>query len=85
MPAEQLIINKSARKKLHRLPLNVHKQIVRALTRIEENPILGSKLHGELKDFYKLRVGDYRIVYTFESETKIVTIVKIEHRQGVYR
>lgn len=85
MSAKYLITRQSVRKNLKKLPLHVHEKIIRILNKIQENPLIGVKLHGELADYYKLRVGDYRIVYKFDKKASIVEMVKIEHRQGVYR
>ena len=85
MPAKSLIFEKKVQKQLLKIPLPVHRRVITALRSIQTNPVSGIKLHGELKDYYKFRVGDYRIVYRFDSKEKIVYVVKIEHRQGVYR
>ena len=85
MPAKFLITQQSAKKNLRKLPVHIHVKIVRVLDKIKENPMAGIKLHGELQDYYKFRVGDYRIVYKFNKKASIVEIVRIEHRQGVYR
>jgi mRNA interferase RelE/StbE len=37
-----------------------------------------------LSGFYKLRVGDYRIIYEFERENKLIIIIKIAHRSEIY-
>jgi mRNA interferase RelE/StbE len=45
--------------------------------------LYGSPLHGVLRPFWKLRVGDYRVVYKFaEGEVRIFAIV---HRKDIYR
>lgn len=85
MSAKYLITRQSVRKNLKRLPTHVHGKIVSALGKIQDNPLMGIKLHGELSDYCKLRVGDYRILYKFDKKASIVEVVKIEHRQGVYR
>ena len=85
MPAKFLLLEKPAKKRLLKLPINIHKRVIRALETIQKTPLVGVKLHGELGDYYKYRVGDYRVVYSFNSEESTVTVVKIEHRQGVYR
>lgn len=85
MPAKSVIVEKSARKKLLKLPAKIHRRIVGALEILQANPLAGVKLHGELDEHYKYRLGDYRIVYTFDNKEKTVIVVKIEHRQGVYK
>lgn len=42
------------------------------------------KLSGE-DDLYRIRVGDYRIIYSIENNRLLVLIVKIGHRKDVYR
>lgn len=85
MPAEYLLLERPAKKSLRKLPIHVHKKIITALDDLLKNPLIGAKLHGELADYYKVRVGDYRIVYRFDKKQSIVTVVKIEHRQGAYK
>lgn len=85
MPAKFLIVQKSARKRFLKLPIHVHKRVIEALRHIQQNPLAGEKLHGELAGFYKHRVGDYRIVYIFDNKKSTIYVLKIEHRQGVYR
>jgi len=85
MPAKFFVTQSSAKKNLRRLPINIHKKIIKTFDKIQENPLIGVKLHGDLENYYKFRVGDYRIVYTFYRKESLVKIVKVEHRQGVYK
>jgi len=85
MPAKFLIIPKKVNKVASKFPLRVQDRIDKAFTTIKKNPISGEKLHGELKNYYKFRLGDYRIIYLFDSKSSVVEVIKIEHRQGVYR
>ncbi len=85
MPAKHLTTEKVFQKKLKKLPLHVHKKVINALSEIERNPLSGEKLHGELAGYYKYRIGDYRIIYHFNTKKSLVIILKIEHRQGVYK
>lgn len=85
MSADSVLLRKSARKGLLKLPSKIHIKIVDAVDAICANPMVGEKLHGVLEGYFKLRVGDYRIVYSFDSKSKTVYVAKIEHRQGVYK
>jgi len=42
-------------------------------------------LKGEFKGLFKLRVGDYRILYTCDNERKLITIHLVGHRGDIYR
>lgn len=85
MPAKQLIVAKRADKSFLRLPLNIQKKIIHAYKKLKENPLSGHKLLGDLSGYYKYRVGDYRIIYIFDNKKSTICVLKIEHRQGVYR
>lgn len=85
MPAKFFFISKKVNKSTSKLPLQIHDKIDQAFDKIKENPLLGEKLSGELSEYYKFRIGDYRIVYHFDAKKSLVEIVKVEHRRGVYR
>ena len=85
MPAKNFIIPKSVDKEISRLPSKIQAKIELAFDRIKDSPISGIKHHGQLGQYYKLRLGDYRIVYSFDARESTITVVKVEHRQGVYK
>ncbi|RKX52600.1 MAG: hypothetical protein DRP30_05935 [Thermotoga sp.] len=45
----------------------------------------GQSLQGEWKNFRRIRVGDYRVIYTLGGEIKVILVVRIRHRRDVYR
>jgi mRNA interferase RelE/StbE len=57
-----------------------------ALDALEENPrpVNSVKLQGE-EELYRVRVGDYRIVYQIQDKQLIVLVVQMGHRREVYR
>lgn len=81
----QVLIKQSAEKELNALEKNVRERIVRRLMRLEEAPRAPGvkKLQGEAA--YRLRVGDYRVLYMIDDGDKQVTIYAIGHRREVYR
>lgn len=85
MPAKSLILAQKVDKNFSKLPPRIQKKILKSFENIKTNPVSGIKLHGELENYFKYRVGDYRIVYAFDTKKSMVIVVKIEHRQGVYK
>lgn len=82
----RLAIKQSARKELDSLPEQIFLKIDKAILILKENPFpfpQAKKLKGE--DKCRLRVGDYRIVYSIDEEQKIITIFRVRHRKDVYR
>jgi len=41
------------------------------------------KLHG-YKDLWRIRVGDYRVVYIIDDDRKMVSVTRVAHRRDVY-
>jgi mRNA interferase RelE/StbE len=65
------------------------KDKVRIKTRIDalaENPYPADtkKLTNE-KDLYRIRAGDYRVIYTVQNKQLLILVVKIGHRREIYR
>ncbi|OGG11374.1 hypothetical protein A2Z00_03420 [Candidatus Gottesmanbacteria bacterium RBG_13_45_10] len=85
MPAKQLILPQSVQKRVQKLPKRIQKRLPNAFILLQQNPIAGGKLRGQLEEYYKYRLGDYRIIYTFDIKTSTLKVVNIEHRQGVYK
>jgi mRNA interferase RelE/StbE len=79
-------VTKSALKQLKKLDASVSGSIKEALLALAENPrpVGVKKLKGTDND-YRVRVGDYRIVYSIEDDRLLVTVIKVAHRREVYR
>ena len=77
---------KSAEKELERLPIQAIKRISKAIDALTENPRpTGSKkLEGQKESLWRIRVGDYRVIYQIEEVIKIVEIRRIGHRKDIY-
>jgi mRNA interferase RelE/StbE len=80
-------INPSALKELGKLPKATVKKVEKAIDALAEEPrpVGVKKLKASDEDLYRIRVGDYRIIYSIEEEVKIVDILKIGHRKEIYR
>jgi mRNA interferase RelE/StbE len=77
---------KSTRKDLRKLPASAADKIVEAVENLAENPFPHGveKLSGS-EHAYRIRLGDYRIVYEVVMESKLVEIQRVRHRKDVYR
>jgi mRNA interferase RelE/StbE len=64
----------------------LYQRLSETLDALEENPrpINSVKLQGE-EELYRVRVGDYRIVYQIQDRQLVVLVVQIGHRREVYR
>lgn len=77
----------AARRDLKDLPRDVLDRVSRKISALAENPRpLGvEKLSGSEEDFYRIRVGDYRVLYRIEDKVLLIIIIKSRHRREVYR
>jgi mRNA interferase RelE/StbE len=78
-------IKRSAASELEAVPLKDRRRIVHRIEAVETDPRPQGceKLSGE--DKYRLRQGDYRILYEVVDRELIVTVVKVGNRRDVYR
>ncbi len=76
----------SARRELLKLRRHDQLRLVRAMDALAANPRpRGVKKLSGPDDLYRVRVGDYRIVYQIHDDRLIVLVVRIGHRRDVYR
>lgn len=85
MASYKLLITRSASKELEAVPAKDRGRIIAKIRDLEENPRPqgAEKLSGD--DKYRLRQGDYRILYEIQDKQLIVTVVRIGNRREVYR
>ena len=83
----QLKYRRQARNYLARLPIKIKSKIVDKIHEIKENPddpnLDVDKIKG--KSGYRLRVGQYRIIYTRHRDELIIEVVKIRSRGDIYK
>ena len=85
MASYKLLIKSSAAKELEALPRKDRGRIAAKIAGLagDPRPPGSEKLAGEEK--YRLRQGDYRVLYSIQDASGTVTVVKIGHRREVYR
>jgi mRNA interferase RelE/StbE len=81
----QILILPAAEKSLSKLPKKMQLRVQGAITTLASNPLppVAKKLVG--RDNYRLRVSDYRIVYSIHENILTVKIVSVGHRREIYR
>ncbi len=82
----KLEFTESARRELRALDGQMRRRISTKLTELCEQPLPSGvkKLHG-LQDHFRVRVGDYRVIYRVDGNRLVVVIVRIGHRRDIYR
>jgi mRNA interferase RelE/StbE len=81
----RILLTRSAAKELERVPTRDRQRIVNRIGALanDPRPAGAEKLSGD--DKYRIRQGDYRILYEIADAELIVTVVRIGNRREVYR
>lgn len=85
MAAYEVLLSKAARKELAALPVFIHNKIIEDISHLASvpRPVGCKKLKG-YKNSYRIRVGDYRIIYEIEDRVLRILIVAIGNRKNIY-
>lgn len=83
--AYEIIIKPTAQKDLDKLPDKEVVKIAKRFLQLQENPrpVGIQKLTDQ--EGYRIRIGDYRVLFEIEDEEKKVFIYRIKHRKEAYR
>lgn len=76
----------SAQKELRKLPAEMIQQIITAVDALSENPFPPGcrKLVGS-EQTWRIRIGNYRVIYNVFSTILVIEIVRVAHRKDAYR
>ena len=79
-------LKRGPEKFLRRQSRRIQRQIISGLRKLQDDPrpAAARKLQG-MKNLYRIRTGDYRIVYCVEDDKLVVLVVRIAHRKKVYK
>lgn len=72
---------------LTKQPADVRRRVGEKIAALAKNPRPNgvAKLQGQSQLFYRIRVGDYRVVYTIEDDRLIILVVAVGNRRDIYR
>jgi mRNA interferase RelE/StbE len=81
----QLLIERSAQKELSKVPHQDRARIIAAIQGLSEDPRPSGvkKLTG--RNAWRIRVGNYRVIYEIQDNSLVVLVVSVGHRKEIYR
>ncbi len=86
MPRYSIEFRKSAEKDLRRLEPTTRQRVVRAIWQLADNPRpSGCRKLVNTRNAYRIRVGDYRVIYAVLDVVLVVAIESVRHRREAYR
>ena len=86
MQTYKIVVSKSAVKELSKLPKSVNNKLIQAIKGLAINPrpTFAKKLRGGSNN-WRIRIGDYRIVYSIDDVICLVDVRKSGHRKDIYK
>lgn len=84
--AYSLEISGKAERHFRRLPRNVQVRIAPRIDQLADNPRpAGCEKLSATENIYRIRIGDYRLIYQIQDSVLLVLVVGVGHRRDVYR
>ena len=82
----RISIEPAAQRELSKLPIDVRQNVADAISALanEPRPPGVRKLSGS-KSSYRIRIGDYRVLYTIADRILNVIVIKVGNRRDIYR
>lgn len=80
----EITFTRRALRDLKKLPENVKRRVELAMDELFDDVRAGDRLHGDWEGYWKLRAGDYRVIYRIKGEAS-VEIQYIRQRRTAYR
>ena len=81
----RVIFSRSARKQMERFSGETETRLLAKLSALEANPRPSGCKKLKKRDAWRVRVGDYRIIYEIHDKVLQVIVVTVGHRREVYR
>jgi mRNA interferase RelE/StbE len=82
----RVVVERSAEKDLRKLQLDMRFRVADALRSLAKDPRpVGSRKLAGTKHDWRVRVGDYRIIYEIADAIRVVRIYRVRHRREAYR
>jgi mRNA interferase RelE/StbE len=82
----RVIVERSAEKDLRRLPLDMRFRVANALRSLANDPRpVGSRKLAGTKHDWRIRMGDYRVIYEIANSIRVVRVYRVRHRRDAYR
>jgi mRNA interferase RelE/StbE len=85
MPDYQIFISRAAQKQLNSLPENEAEKLIITIKSLAKNPRPSGYIKLKGRDAYRIRKGNYRIIYEILDAILIVDIIAIGHRKSIYK
>jgi mRNA interferase RelE/StbE len=81
----RLEVSHTTHRQIRRLPAQTQERVNKTIARLSDNPRLPGVRKLTAREGYRVRVGDYRILYQIDDDARLVIIYRVLSRGDVYR
>jgi mRNA interferase RelE/StbE len=81
----EIFVERAARKALARLSADAYERVGNAIEALADDPRSPDSIRLSGRPGYRLRIGDYRILYAVDDEERVVAVFRVGYRRVVYR
>ncbi len=86
MAEHRLTYSRAAAKEIDKLPPKLALRVVDAIGELASQPRPpGCKKLSAEDDFWRIRVGDYRVIYEIDDDRREILVTRVRHRREIYR
>lgn len=78
------VLSKKAQKQLNKLSDKIAEPILEAISDLEQNPRPAGNKKLKGRDAYRVRVGNYRVIYDIIDSQLIIDVITLGHRKDIY-
>jgi mRNA interferase RelE/StbE len=84
MPRYTVVLTKKVKKQLDKLPNIIATSILNAIGQLETNPRPPGYIKLKGREGYRIRIGDYRVIYDIHDKQLVVEIITLGNRREIY-
>ncbi|HMN31239.1 MAG TPA: type II toxin-antitoxin system RelE/ParE family toxin [Caldilineaceae bacterium] len=80
----QLDFRKGVLREIERMPGHLRQRVKRIIQQlnVDPRPAIAEELHDDLQGLYKIKLGDWRVVYRVDDTILVVTVIKVGQKSG---
>ena len=82
----EIHVENSAEKELRKIPVDYFKIIISKIRALSDKPYpVGCKKLKDKENFWRIRIGNYRVLYEIDNSNKSIKIYRVRHRKDAYK
>ena len=82
----EILLERRAERDIKKLSIEIFQRIIPRIKALAENPKPpGSRKITGSKSDWRIRIGEYRVIYEVDEKSRVVKVMRIRHRKDIYR